>query len=158
MNEGNAENEPWVVEQRWELTYQHTADAMAAAFFRSLRDDAQLLGVRCPECKRVLVPPRSSCDRDFCETDGLVELPHIGTIELFTIVYHRIHGLPEPPYAIAYVRPDGADTALVNFVRGVDLTDHDAALADLSIGSRVTITFATERHGRMTDFYFEPAR
>jgi uncharacterized protein len=150
-------DEPWIVEQRWDLTYRHTADPAAAAFFRALRDDAKLLGVRCPECGRVLVPPRGSCDRDFQETTELVEVASEGTIELFTIMYHRIHGLPEPPYAIAYVRPDGADTALVNFVRGVDLEDRDAALAALAIGNRAAIRFADERRGDMTDFYFELA-
>jgi uncharacterized protein len=148
-------DEPWIVEQRWDLTYRHTADPMAAAFFRAMRDDAKLLGVRCPECERVLVPPRGSCDRDFRATGELVELGSEGTIELFTIMYHRIHGLPEPPYAIAYVRPDGADTALVNFVRGVDLADREAASEALAIGNRAVIRFAEERRGDMTDFHFE---
>jgi uncharacterized OB-fold protein len=147
--------EPWIVEQHWDLTYRHAADPVAAAFFRALRDDAKLLGARCPQCERVLVPPRPFCDRDFCETTELVEVATEGTIELFTIIYHRIHGLPDPPYAIAYVRPDGADTALVNFVRGVDFEDREAALAALAIGNRASIRFAEERSGDMTDFHFE---
>jgi uncharacterized OB-fold protein len=101
------------------------------------------------------VPPRPFCDRDFVETEGTVELGSEGVIELFTIVYHRIQGLPEPPYAIAYVRPDGADTAIVNFVRGVDLTEPSSAVAALAIGTRARICFADDRVGRMTDFWFE---
>jgi uncharacterized OB-fold protein len=147
--------EPWVVEQRWELTYRHVADAAAAAFFRALRDEGRLLASRCPECERVLFPPRSFCDRDFCETSELVEVGLQGEIELFTIVHHRIAGLPEPPYAIAYVRPDGADTAAVNFVRGVELDDSEHALERLRIGARVQIRLADRREGRMTDFWFE---
>lgn len=158
MTQKPREVEAWVVEQRWDLTYRHTADAAAARFFRTLRDEARLLGTRCPACERVLVPPRSFCDRDFCETEGWVGLGTEGTIELFTIVYHRIVGLPEPPYAVAYVRPDGADTAVVNFIRGLDLDDRDAALRELAIGNRVRIRFEEERHGRMTDFHFEVIR
>jgi uncharacterized OB-fold protein len=148
-------DEPWIVEQKWELTYRHTADAMTAAFFRTLRDDGRLLGVRCPECARVLVPPRSFCDRDFCELHELVEVAPQGTVELFTIVFHPIQGLPETPYAIAYVRPDGADTAVVNFVRGVELADPHEAAESLAIGTAVDIVFAEQREGRMTDFWFE---
>lgn len=151
-------DEPWLVEQQWNITYQHAADTAGATFFRALRDEARLLATRCPKCERVLVPPRSFCDRDFCEIDGWVEVANEGTIELFTIVYHRIRGLPEPPYAIAYVRPDGADTALVNFIQGTDLTDLAAALTHIAIGKRVHVRFREERVGRMTDFYFELAK
>jgi uncharacterized OB-fold protein len=149
--------EPWIVEQKWNLTYRHTADAAAARFFRTLRDDGHLIGTTCPECERVLVPPRTICDRDYCETEGFVDLASEGTIELFTIVYHRIQGLPDPPYAIAYVRPDGADTAVVNFVRGVDLSDQSTSVAALAIGTRMRVEFASERTGSMTDFWFTPA-
>jgi uncharacterized OB-fold protein len=147
--------EPWIVEQRWDLTYRHAADATAAAFFRTLRDEGRLRGTRCPACSRVLVPPRHFCDRDFVETDGWVDLGDEGTIELFTIVYHQIRGLPEPPYALAYVCPDGADTALVNFVRGVDLRDPEAAQQRLAIGNRARIRYADQREGQMTDFWFD---
>lgn len=147
-------HEPWIVEQQWNLTYRHTADEVTATFFRALRDDGKLLGIRCPECGRVLVPPREFCDRDFCRTTDWAELGLEGTLELFTIVYQPIKGLPEPPYVIAYVRPDGADTAIANFLGGIDLSDRDAALEHLKIGSRARIVFQDDRVGRMTDFQF----
>jgi uncharacterized protein len=106
----------WIVEQRWNLTYQHTADEVTATFLRALREEGRLLGIRCPRCQRVLAPPRPICDRDFCRTEGWVELERAGTLELFTIMYLAIDGLPEPPYVLAYVRPDGADTALPGFL------------------------------------------
>lgn len=155
MKQAEETAQAWIVEQRWELTYRHAADAAAAAFFRTLRDGGRLHGTRCPVCGRVLVPPRHFCDRDFVETEGWVELGDEGTIELFTIVYHRIHGLPDPPYALAYVRPDGADTALVNFARGVDLEDPEAAQQKLAIGKRAKIRYADQRQGLMTDFWFD---
>lgn len=153
----SAEHEPWIVEQQWNLVYRHTADDVTATFFRTLRDEKKLLGIRCPECKRVLVPPREFCDRDFCRTNGWVELGDEGTIELFTIFYQRVKGLPEPPYAVAYVRPDGADTAIANFLGGVDLSDRDRALERLAIGKRAAIVFRDDRVGRMTDFEFRLA-
>ena len=144
----------WIVEQRWDLTYQHTADPTTAEFLRALRDDGRLLGIRCPVCERVLAPARPICDRDFCRTEGWVELPLRGTLELFTIMYLAIEGLPEPPYVLAYVRPDGANTAIPGFLEGVDLSSTDAALAGLRIGREVEIVLRPERVGRITDLVF----
>ena len=50
--------EPFVIDQRWDLTYNHTADPVTAHFLRTLRDEGKLLGIRCPVCERVLAPPR----------------------------------------------------------------------------------------------------
>lgn len=154
MTNGTAARDVWIVEQRWDLTYQHTADEVTAHFLRTLRDEGRLLGITCPVCKRVLAPPRPICDEDFCRTDGWVELSPRGTLELFTIMYLAIEGLPQPPYVLAYVRPEGADTALPGFLDGIDLSDRDAALAELRVGRAVDIALRPERVGRMTDVYF----
>ncbi|MCW2952469.1 MAG: hypothetical protein JWQ48_1639 [Conexibacter sp.] len=150
--------EPWIVEQRWDLTYQHTADVTTATFLRTLRDDKQLLGTRCPVCERVLAPARPICDRDFCRTEGFVELEPAGTLELFTIMHLAIDGLPEPPYVLGYVKPHGADTALPGFVEGVDLSSDATAVAELKIGREVEIAFREERVGRITDLFFRLRR
>jgi uncharacterized OB-fold protein len=149
-----ADSTPWVVEQQWNLTYSHTADPVTAHFLRVLRDEGRLLGIRCPQCQRVLAPPRPICDRDFCETDGWVELGQAGTLELFTIMYLEVKNLPTPPYVLCYVRPDGADTAMPGVLSGIDLADLDAALERLQIGARVEISTIPERKGRITDLTF----
>jgi len=154
MTDTPVQTEPLVVEQRWDLTYTHTADPVTSRFLRALRDDGVLLGVRCPVCERVLAPPRPFCDRDFCEVDELVELPRTGTLELFTIMYVRIQGLPEPPYVLAYVRPDGADTAIGGYLEGVDLSSPEAGVAALQLGARVAIELREQRQGRITDLFF----
>lgn len=159
MGEGPEEGSgsPMIVEQRWDLSYQHTADPVTATFLRTLRDDGRLVGIRCPRCKRVLVPPREMCDRDFCETGDFVELPLAGTLELFTIMYLAVDGLPEPPYVLAYAKPEGADTALPGMLKGLNLNDMDGALDELRIGRAVEIKVAAERRGRITDLHFELA-
>lgn len=149
--------DPWIVEQRWDITYNHTADAVTAHFLRTLRDEGKVLGVRCPVCERVLAPPRPICDRDFCETTDFVELAMTGTLELFTIMHLAIQGLPEPPYVLAYVKPEGADTAIGGFLEGVELSSTEAALEQLVVGSPVTIELREERQGRITDLYFRLA-
>lgn len=150
-------HEPWIVEQRWDLTYTHSADAVTAHFLRTLRDEGKVLGVRCPICRRVLAPARPICDRDFCEVGDWVELGMAGTLELFTIMYLAIEGLPKPPYVLAYVTLDGADTAIGGFLEGVDLSSPETALERLAVGARVDVALRDERHGRITDLYFRLA-
>lgn len=152
---GGEPDTPWIVEQRWEITYTHSADPVTAHFLRTLRDEGRLLGIRCPRCKRVLAPPRPVCDRDFCRTEGWVELGDSGSLELFTIMYLAVKGLPDPPYVLCYVKPDGADTAVPGRLHGVDLDDLDAALERLLIGARVGISTIEQRRGRITDIHFE---
>jgi len=117
-----------------------------------------VLGIRCEACGRVLAPPRPICDRDFVETDGWVELARPARFELFTIMYLAIDGLPEPPYVLAYVRPDGADTAIGGFLEGVDLACPEAggrAADDRRPGHESRVR--DERQGRITDLYFKLA-
>jgi uncharacterized OB-fold protein len=147
-------DQPWIIEQRWDLTYTHSADPVTAHFLRTLRDEGKVLGIKCEACGRVLAPPRPICDRDFVETKGWVELGMTGTLELFTIMYLAIDGLPEPPYVLAYVRPDGADTAIGGFLEGVDLSTPEQATQQLTIGDQVAIKVRDDRQGRITDLYF----
>ena len=56
--------------------------------------------------------------------------------------------------SLQYVTPDGADTAMCNFVRGIDLTDPAAAAALLKPGTRMKAVFENERHARVTDFHW----
>ncbi len=150
-------NETVYVPGHWDIEYEHAAGETASRFLTALRDDEQLLGKRCPECGRVLAPPRGFCEQCFVDTDDWVEIGPDGQIESFTIVPNPLGAGPEAPYAIAYVQLDGADTAMVNLLRGVDLDDTEAAADRLSVGTPVTTVFAppAEREARITDFHYE---
>jgi uncharacterized OB-fold protein len=142
------------VEGAWNFQYRYFAGETASRFFAELRDHGRIVGRRCPRCQRVLVPARSYCDRCFVATTDWVPVGMDGTVETFTVLTAAFPGLPEPPLAIAYVTLDGAGTALLNFVEGLDLTDLDAAAARLLDRPRVEVVFHDDRHGRMTDFHF----
>jgi uncharacterized OB-fold protein len=89
-------------------------------------------------------------------TEDWVDVASVGVIEMMTIVYEGFKGLPDPPYAIAYVTLDGASTALLGYVRGLDLTDVSAATSALAIGTRVVVHFEEQPTGLVTDYWFEP--
>lgn len=148
---------PASITEQWNITYTHATGPIAGEFFRRLKEEAALAGRHCPKCDRVLMPPRAFCDRDYADTDGWVEVGKRGVIETFTVVYQKFQGLPDPPYCIAYVRLDGADTAILNYVRGVDVATPEAVRRGLRIGTPVRVLFApeAERQGRVTDFWFE---
>jgi uncharacterized OB-fold protein len=152
------ETEIRTIVEHWDLTYRHSAGIVASEFFAAL-EEGRILGRRCPSCGRVLLPPRPFCDRCYVDTEEWVEVATAGVLETFTIVYAKFAGLPDPPYAIAYVRLAGADTAILNYVRGLDLADMEASVARLAPGSRFRVVFARakSRTGRVTDFWFEPA-
>lgn len=142
-------------EQTWDLSYRHALGTTTSAFLQGL-SEGRILGRRCDTCQRLLVPARSFCDRCHVDTGQWFEVGIEGVVEMFTVVYEGFKGLPEPPYALAYVTLDGADTALPGYVRGLDLSDADAVAERLAIGSRVRTAFADEPTGTVADYWFEP--
>lgn len=142
-------------QEKWNITYTHALGETASWFFVQIRDQAKLYGRRCASTGRVLVPPRAFSDQTLALTTEWVEVGPGGRIETFTIVYEEFQNLPPPPYAFGYVMPDGADTAIGGFFKGIDLGDPAAAAAKLKVGTRVVTKFAEERKGDMLDFWFE---
>jgi uncharacterized protein len=151
-----ADNELVTISGLWNFQYNYFAGATASRFFSALRHEARIYGTKCAKCDRVLVPARSFCDACFVETEGWINTGPSGVLEIFTIVGTQFPGLPPPPFVIGYVTLDGADTAILNRVEGVDLSDIEAAAKKLMGRMRVTARFSEERQGRITDFVFVP--
>lgn len=143
-------------EQTWDLSYRHALGETTSRFLDGLAE-GRIWGRRDPATGRVLVPPRSYSDRDHMATTEWVQVANEGVIEMFTVVYEPFRNLPAPPYALAYARLDGADTALVGYVRGLDLTDQQAAVKALAIGNRVVVRFSDNPTGTVADYWFELA-
>ncbi len=148
--------EPLVIPAEWRVRYNYPAGETATRFFAGLRDK-RILATRCSASNMSYLPPRAFCERSFQPCDDWVESGMTGTLEAATIVSAAFENLPPPPYAIAYVRLDGVDTALLNFVRGLDLSDLPAAAARLKPGARVRVVFKDTPQGRITDFHYELA-
>jgi hypothetical protein len=147
------EDEGMVIPGEWHVRYNYSVGKVAGKFFEGLKEK-KILATHCSKSGIAYLPPRAYCERAFEPCDGWVEAGHEGVIEAATIVTAQFEGLPKPPYAIAYVRLDGVSTALLNFVKGEDLSDVPAAAARLKPGTRVRVAFVSKPEGRVTDFHY----
>jgi uncharacterized OB-fold protein len=141
----------------WDLPWVYAAGEIGSKYIAELRDNARLMATKCPECGRVLLPPRSFCERCFISLKGhCIELEPSGTLEAFTIVTVPFPGEREPPYIVGYFKIGGASTNLPHFLEGVDLSDIERAKSQIWVGMPVKVVFKEQRVGSMTDFYIEP--
>ena len=150
-----------VVPGRWEVPYAHDIGKTASRFFVELRDNARLMATKCPSCGRVLLPPRSFCERCFVSLEEhWVEVGQEGTLEAFTIVTkdYSFTGMPDPPFVICLVRLGGASTSIPQRLLGVDTSDPRRLVRELRAGMRVKAVFHRERKGRIDDFHIELVR
>jgi uncharacterized OB-fold protein len=141
----------------WNFDYTYFAGETASRFFAELRDQQRNTGRRCPSCRRLLIPARSYCDACYVETGEWEQVGLEGSIEAFAIIEAQFPGLPAPPLVIGFVTLDGADSAILNFITGLDLSDVEAAGERLFRETRAKVVFAEEPTGRITDFHFELA-
>lgn len=142
-----------VIPGEWHVRYNYSAGKVATRFFEGLKE-RKILATRCSASGFAYLPPRAYCERSFQPCDGWVEAEQEGVIEAATIVTAAFENLPPPPYAIAYVRLGGVSTALINFVKGIDLSDVPKAAAKLKPGTRVKVKFDAKPQGRITDFHY----
>lgn len=135
------------------LHYDYAVGEVAGHFMRGLLE-GKILATRCTKSGLTYLPPRAYCERTFERCDGWVEAANEGVIEASTIVVRGFEGKRKPPVAIAFVRLDGIDSAIANYVDGLDLSDYEAAMKRLAPGKRVRVVFQENREGRITDFSF----
>ncbi len=138
----------------WHITYNYSAGPTVSKFFKTLQEEAKIMATKCSNCSLVMLPPRSYCERCFEEANDWIVVGDEGTIHSATIIYYKFEGHPEPPFAIAFVVLDEADTALVNYIEGIEFSDPRKAARSLKLGSRVKVVYKENREGKMSDFYY----
>ncbi|HUT55295.1 MAG TPA: Zn-ribbon domain-containing OB-fold protein [bacterium] len=134
-----------------EIPYKYTAGKTGSLFLTTLRDHKKIMATRCEKCKTVFVPPRSVCDRCYLPVDKWVEVGPAGTVTSFTVVRYYEPYLPmKPPFVMAQIKLDGADTSLTHLLSEIKPED-------VRIGLRVQPVFAANPQARITDIaYFKP--
>jgi uncharacterized OB-fold protein len=142
---------PMVYESRISVPYHWWAGDTASTFLTALRDEKKIMGMRCQKCSRVYVPPRKVCPICFSENSEWVTLSEKGTVRSFTVARRNLRALhKEPPIIFGLIQLDGADTALLHFIDGIEPEK-------VTIGMRVAAQFAENRSGTILDIdYFKP--
>jgi len=153
MSEDKTATRSDVITDHVTLRYDYALGEVAGRFMAGLKD-GKILATRCSKSGLTYLPPRSCCERTFEPCDGWVEAGLEGVIETSTVVVRGFEGKRKPPVAIAFVRLDGIDSAIGNYVDDLDLSDFDAAIRRIAPGKRVRVRFADTREGRITDFSF----
>lgn len=132
------------IDGKVEVEYKWSAGIAGSRFFDELRANARIMGTRCPQCERVLVPPRIFCEECFVDADEWVEVQNTGEILTYAESYFGLQGqrLDEPWY-VGIVRLDGADGGLFHRL----VPDQ----RPVEIGGRVEAVFAESRKGHILD-------
>jgi len=132
--------------------FDYAVGMHGSKFFKELRDDKKILGIKCPECEKVYIPPRGVCGKCFAEMDEFVEVGPGGEIGSFTILRYAFidpeTGEQKPvPYGYGFIKLDGADTLFQHYI---DLKDE----SKVKIGARVEPVFAESRKGSIRDIEY----
>ena len=125
-----------------EYPFSRTVGPAVSAFLTGLREQV-VIGVRA-EDGRVLVPPTEFDPVTAGEIDELVEVGPGGEVLTWSWVAEPRPEHPlDHPFAFALVKFDGADTGFLHAV--------DADESAMATGMRVTVEWADEREGHITD-------
>jgi uncharacterized OB-fold protein len=151
MAEITQETEAFIAWTKVEIPYHYSAGKIGSRFLIELRDNKRIMGVRCPTCNRVEVPPRATCKICFTQLDELVEVSDKGTLLTYTVVHQPNAVQPvETPFAYGIIQLDGSDTGFVHMLGEVDLDQ-------VKIGMRVQAVFKEERVASVLDIkHFKP--
>lgn len=152
MAEQVVKQAPHSIYGKMEVPYRYFVGTQASRFFAELRDNKKIMGVKCPKCNVVYMPPKSVCSKCFSKLEQWVELSGKGTVTSYTVVDYEepVHPI-KAPFAYGIIQLDGADTGLTHFLGEVDFDK-------IKIGMKVKPVFKDEREGNMLDIkYFKPA-
>ena len=136
-----------------QISYNWTAGKAGGRFFNELKENKKIMGTRCRQCGRVLVPPRIFCEECFVENMEWVEVEPKGTLTTFGESYISTDGKRlKEPWMLGIVKLNRSDGGLIHFIG-------EARPEDMKIGMPMEIVFKDKREGNIMDIlYFRPAK
>lgn len=146
-----------ILETEATVPYELASGPSWHRFFEGFKEE-KIYGVKCPKCKRVLVPARSFCSLCFEDTDEWVQVSDEGEVKGWSLTNFHFFGMPtDPPFITALIKLDGADTDMDHLIGGFDLTDLDLVTRTLQMGARVKAVWKKEKKGCIMDIkHFKP--
>jgi uncharacterized OB-fold protein len=140
-----------VAERNFDSIFSYTAGEIRSKFLTELRDNKRVVGTRCDTCNMVWVPARSICVKCFKKLNEFVDVGSRGKIVTYSVVKTaRPNYLFQPPFVLAIIQLDGADTSFVHFVNEIEPDK-------VATGMEVEAVFEDKRKGSILDIkYFKP--
>lgn len=146
------------VVQKPNLKYSWDNGPAIGRYLAELKN-GRLIGKKCNECGRIMIPPRMFCELCWCPTDDWVILEDTGVVNTFSICQvnwdaSRIRK-GEKPHLPAVIEIDGATKGM-----GIMHLLGEVEPEDVEIGMKVKAVWkkAEDREGSITDIkYFKPA-
>ncbi|MBW1612462.1 MAG: Zn-ribbon domain-containing OB-fold protein [Deltaproteobacteria bacterium] len=128
-----------------DMPYRYNAGYYVSKYLLELKENKQIIGVRCPKCKCVYVPPRVVCKNCFEKTEEFVRVSSIGTVMAYTLttVPYTDPNTGEPkklPFTAAYIKLDGTNSNIMHCLEEQDEKK-------LKTGMRVQAEFNDKRTG-----------
>jgi len=149
------ETERFLFDGKVDIPHKYSAGKVGSRFLIEMRDNEKIFGMRCPTCKLVYVPPRSTCKYCFEQLSEWVELSDKGTLLTYAVAHQATPIQPvKPPITYGIVQLDGADTGFVHILGEVEPTQ-------LKVGMRMKAVFKDkkERAASILDIkYFKPLK
>jgi hypothetical protein len=137
-----------------EQPFHYAVGMHGSKFFKEIKENKRFIGLKCPKCGKVYIPPRGVCGECFVEMKEWVEVGPNGKIGSFTILRYAFidpeTGQQKPiPYGYGFIKLDGADTLFQHFINIEDESK-------VKIGARVEAVFSEKRKGTIRDIeYFQ---
>jgi uncharacterized OB-fold protein len=121
------------------MPYEWSIGKYGSKFFQEIMENRRFVGIRCPKCGKVYVPPRRLCGPCFEELFELVTLSDTGVITAFSVVNYPFidpdTGEQRPiPYTYGYIRIDGSDNIFSHIINETDVNR-------IRVGMRVRAVF-----------------
>lgn len=103
------------------LEYKMYPGTHYSKYLRALAE-GRIIGGRCPESKKVYVPPRGASPTSGLPTDEIVEVKDVGVLTTFCVIRIAFPGQKmTPPYCFGAIVLDGADMPIYHLVSGCPL-------------------------------------
>ena len=134
-----------------DVVFEHSYGEHYDRFYREMRDNKRIVGIKCTRCGGVLLPPRPYCGKCYAPTREWVALSDEGSLLTYTCVHLPFIGQPtDPPYVYAFIMLDGADVQFPHMLGEIEPED-------IEVGMRVKAVWNTDRKGTLHDIkYFRP--
>lgn len=104
-----------------EADYIYTLGKAGERFFKEIKNNGRIMGVKCPCCNVVYVPARMYCEKCFTRLEKWIDVGKRGTVYTFTVATININGEKlEKPTIFALIKFKGTCGGLIHKIEEIE--------------------------------------